>query len=102
MKSPTVAELGVRDLQLRLLPSDDEPVLAPVELKGLARRKYERHISAAACLMGTFPLTLSPVAGEGRDTIVGSVEPERDQIPVQLFQITASFAVALRLAQQPA
>jgi len=47
VKRPAVAELGVGDLQLRLFPPDGQPVLAPVELEGLARREGERHIGAA-------------------------------------------------------
>jgi hypothetical protein len=85
MKRPTVTELGVCDLQFGLTLADDEPVFAPVELKGFARGKGEWHVGAAACLLGAFAFPLPPIPGEGGYAIVRSIEAQRDQVPVQLL-----------------
>jgi hypothetical protein len=63
VEGPAVTELGVGHLQLDALAADDGPVLAPVELEGLAKGKHQRHEGAAACSLLGLVLTLPPAAG---------------------------------------
>ena len=63
-KSPAMAQLEVRDLQLGVLLADGEPVFAPVELERLPRGKGERDKRPAAGPVGAFALALSPVAAK--------------------------------------
>ena len=47
---PAGAQLEVRDLHVVVHPANEQPFLAPVELKRLAQLKTQRHISLACRL----------------------------------------------------
>ena len=67
------------DLELRVLPGDRRPVLAPVELECLRGLKDKRDEGAAA---GTLLLSLAvgpPLSCKGRDPVVGALVAECDQ-----------------------
>lgn len=56
---PAVRQLGMRNLQPGALTAEDRPVLAPVELEGLARRKHQRHEGATtAGLLLVLPIQI--------------------------------------------
>lgn len=81
---PTVAELEVGDLQLGALAADDGVLLAPVELKRLARREGQWHEDAAARgLLPPLPV-FPPGADEGGDAPVRTVIAEPGQFRVEL------------------
>lgn len=85
-----MAELEVRDLQLGALAGDDGPVLAPVELEGLARADTQGHEGAtAAGLLDLVPVR-GPCAGEGGRAVVGAVVADCHAVGVHLLFATAS------------
>jgi hypothetical protein len=95
-----IAELDVRDLQLGALARNDRPVFRPVELERFAGQERQRHKRAApAGLLFSMPDRL-PLASEGRDTIVGAVVAEGDQVGVQLLDRALLFARLRRLQAQ--
>jgi hypothetical protein len=69
---PAVRQLEVRHLQLGALTADDRPVLAPVELEGLAWLEHQRHEGAAPAGL-LLPLPIAFQARKGRDPVVGAV-----------------------------
>ncbi len=96
-----VAELEVGDLQLGADAVDLYPVLAPVELEGLARGELQGHIGLLGRLQPGFLLRLAPLASEGCHTIVGAGIAEVNQILVQAFHGAALLAVPSGLPEQP-
>ena len=97
-----VAELEVGDLQLGALARDDRPVLAPVELEGLARAEAQGHEGAASGGLLDLVSACRPRPREGRHAVVGTVEAEHDEVGVHLLQGPPLLARLGRLALEPA
>ncbi len=98
---PAVRQLDVGELELRVLPGNRPPVLAPVELEGLPGLEHERHEGAAS---GSLLLALAvglPLPREGGDPVVGALVAEGDQIGVDLPQGPPLLAGLARLRLQP-
>jgi hypothetical protein len=55
------------------------------ELEGLARGERQWYKRSATGPVGAFPFTLPPIAGKGRDPVVGTVKSQRHQIAMQLL-----------------
>jgi hypothetical protein len=80
-----VRQLEVCHLQPRPLPAQHRPVLAPVELKGLARLEHKGHEDATASgVLHTLPVRL-PLSDERGHTPVRTLVAEDDEIGVQLL-----------------
>jgi hypothetical protein len=81
-ESPAVAELEVRHLQLGADAVDDDVVLAPVELEGLARAERQRHEGVLSGGALRFLLLQAPLASEGRHPVVRAGIAKIDPIAV--------------------
>jgi hypothetical protein len=96
-----VRELDVGDLELRVLPGDRRPVLAPVELERLPGLEEQRYEGATSCGL-LFALTVRPpLPREGRDPAVGAGVAQGDQIRVELLQGPPLLAGLPRFSLQP-
>ena len=84
-KGPTVRQLDMGDLQLGALAAQHSKILAPIELKRLARSKDQRHEGSApwglACLLPLRP----PVTRKRCNTAIGTGEAQYHQIRMQLL-----------------
>ena len=80
----TVRQLGVRHLKLGPLAAENSPILAPVELEGLASRKNQRNEGAAAAGLGVALTGSLPGSHESSDAVVGAVIAQDHQIGVHL------------------
>jgi len=100
-KGPAIAELDMRHLQLGSLIADDSPVLGPVELERLTRRKAQGHKGPTTCGLHLALPIGPPFPGKGRDPIVGPVKPQADQVRMQLFEGPLLLAGPVRLRLQP-
>jgi hypothetical protein len=88
-------------LQLHAFAADHRPVLAPVELEGLAGREHQRHEGAAAGGLGNLMLALSPRTGKRRHTAVRAVEAQRHQVSLHLQQRVLLLAALALLGLEP-
>gem|GEM_PF-1674071 len=101
VEGPAVAELEVRHLQLGALATQHGPVLAPVELEGLAGLEDQGHECAAPGGL-LFLLALErPVSRERSHAVVRAVEAEFHQLGVHLLQRAPLFAVLAGLGLEP-
>ena len=96
-----MGQLEVRDLELHTLAAAHSPILAPVELERLARRKYQRYERTTASNPGHFPLPATPVSRKSSYPIVGAPVTQCDQVTVHLPQITALLTAFTGLGLQP-
>ena len=87
-----VAELEVGYLQLGAHAGENSPVLAPVELEGLARAKGQGNEGTSASGLLGHKALLVPEARKGRHTVVGAAITERLQIHVHLLDGTPLLA----------
>ena len=78
---PAVAQLELRHLELGALAGHHRPVLAPVELERLARRKGQRHKGAAPSGPRQLLLRLSPRPGKRRHPVIRALETQRQPDP---------------------
>ncbi len=100
-KCPAVRELGMRRLQLDPLTADQRPVLAPVELEGVARRKDQRHECAATAGL-RFELTIRlPGPHEYRDATIGALIAKGYEIGMHLLSRALLLARLGSLDLQP-
>ena len=98
---PAVRQLDMRHLQLGALAAQNGPVLAPVELEGLAGREDERHEGPAPRGL-QFPMPIRPpLSCKGGDPVVGTGEAQGDKIGVQLLDGAALLARLAGLGLQP-
>ena len=94
-------QLDVRHLQLRPLPAQDRPVLAPVKLEGVARLEDKRHEDAPVRgLLRALPIC-SPLARKRRHTPVGPLVAEDNEVSVQLLDRALVLARLAGLDLQP-
>jgi len=100
-KSATEAQLEMGNLELGADTVDSDPVLAPVELESLAGGKLQRHVGLFAGKMPGFLLPLAPLAGKGRNPVIGAGITQFDQIPIQPLDRSALLAVPPGLAERP-
>ena len=101
VEGPAVAELEVRNLQLGALAAEHGPVLAPVELEGLAGLEDQRHEGAAASGLLGFLALERPVSREGGHAVVGAVVAELHELGVHLLQGAPLLAVLAGLGLEP-
>ena len=100
-EGPAVRQLRVRHLQLDPFPAQHRPVLAPVELERLTRRKGQRHEGAAPARLGV-PLAFRlPGPYERRHPAVGAPVAQLDQIVVHLPRRAPLLAGLARLDPEP-
>ena len=97
-----LAELELRNLQLRALAIDDSPVLAPVELERFAGRKPERNKRPAPGRLCLLVLFLSPASGKRRHTVIETGEAQRAEVRVNLLEGSALLAGPVCLGLEPA
>ena len=95
-----VAALELCDQQLLAFAADHGPVLAPVELKRLPRSKLQRYEWSATCTR-RFLLMLPPRASKGTHPVVAAGIPQRDQITLQLAQVTPMLTASARFTLRP-
>ena len=96
-----VTKLGMRHLQLDAGTANDPKILAPIELKGFARCKGQRHEGATpGSLLQPFALLL-PGAGKSCHPVVGPVIAKADKVTVQLLHRPALLARPAPLSPQP-
>ena len=89
------------DLKFDPFAADIGPVLAPIELKRLARLEHQGHIgSAPCCLFRPVPIG-TPSAGKGRNPSVRPIITELHQINMHLLHGATFFARLPCLRQQP-
>ena len=100
-EGPAVRELGVRHLQLGALAAELGPVLAPVELESLARRKDQGNERPATAGLGVALTVGLPGSYEGGDAPVGAVIAQGCQIGVHLLGRALLLARLARLDTQP-
>ena len=96
-----IAELGMRDLQLGAFIANDCPILGPVELEGFSRFKAQRNEGATSCRLHLPVQVCLPFPCKGRNTVVGPVIAEADQVSMQLLHRALLLAGLLRLRPQP-
>src|SRR3990167_309900 len=96
-----VTELEVRDLKLGTNTVYDRPVLAPIELERLARRKRERHKSAASARLLLDAVLVLPGPCKRRHTAIRAVIPKAHQIGMQLLDRALLLARPRHLPPQP-
>ena len=98
---PAVRQLDMGDLELRVLPGDRRPVLAPVELEGLPTLKDQRYEGAAAGAL-LLPLAIGvPFPRERRDPVAGALVAQGDQVRMELLQRSPLLAGLARFRLQP-
>jgi hypothetical protein len=100
-EGPAVAELAVRNLQLRAGAADDGKILAPVELERFAWPECQRHEGAPAGSPLKLLALLLPGPAEGGHSIVGAVVAKAGQVTVQLLDGATLFAGPVLLPAQP-
>ena len=96
-----VTELEVRDLKLGANTVNDRPVLTPVELERLSRRKRERHKSAASARLLLDAVLVLPGPCKRRHTAIRAVIPKAHQIGMQLLDRALLLARPRHLPPQP-
>ena len=100
-EGPAVRQLGMGGLQLEPLAAHRRPVLAPVELEGLAGLKGERYEHPApGGPLRHLPSRL-PAPDEGCDPAVGSAITQGHQVRVDPPHRPAPLATLARLHPQP-
>jgi hypothetical protein len=87
-----ITKLEMCSLQLGPLAANDRPVLAPIELESFPRLENQWNKRTLLRL---------PHAGKGGDTAVGTGEPQRHQIGVQLLHRALLLARPTALHLQP-
>jgi hypothetical protein len=97
-----VAELEVRDLQLHAFAGNDGPVLAPVELEGLAGRERQGHEAGAAGGLLGFVAARTPHPREGGYAAVGASKTQGHEVGVHLLDRAPLLARLRNLAAEPA
>jgi hypothetical protein len=100
-KHPAVRQLDMRNLKLQSLTANIGPVFTPIELESFSRLEDQRHESAAPCRLFRPLPVCTPCTGKGRNTFVGTIIPQLNQIRVHLFDGSTLFARFARLRQQP-
>ena len=98
---PAAAQLELRYLELGTLAGHYRPVLAPVELERLARRKHQRHKGAAPRGPCQLLLRPSPRPGKGRHPVIRALETQGRQIRIQPPQVAALLAPFARFRHKP-
>ena len=98
---PTVRELGVRHLQLGPLAVEQGPVLAPVELEGLARSKHQRNERATAAGLGIALAVGLPTSHKSSHTPVRTAIAQHRQIGMHLLGCALVLARLASLDPQP-
>ena len=96
-----VRELGVRRLQLGPLAAEHGPVLAPVELEGLARREDQGNERAAAAGLGIALTVGLPGPHEDGNAPKGAAIAQGHQIGVHLLRRALLLARLAGLDLQP-
>src|SRR5690606_38753231 len=96
-----VAELEVRDLKLGAKTVNDRPVLTPVELERLSRRKRERHKSAASARLLLDAVLVFPGSCKRRHTAIRAVISKAHQIGMQLLDRALLLTRPCHLPTQP-
>ena len=87
-----MCQLDMCDLQLGAVAADHGMVLAPIELEGLAGPESQGNKDAAPCRV-LFALAFGrPLAGKRGHPVVGTGEPESDEIGMQVRQRPALLA----------
>lgn len=82
----------MRHLQLDPLATDIGPVLAPVELESLPRRKCQRHKGSSVCrMLRALPFAF-PCTNEGGNALIGAVISQLHQIGMHQLRRPAFFA----------
>ncbi len=102
VERPAVTELEVGHLQLGAHPSDDRPVLAPVELEGLTRTEGQGHEGAATGGLLGHQALLVPKPGKGGNPVVGARIAQGLQIGVHLFDGAPQLAGPASFRLEPA
>jgi len=88
-KGAAVRQLDMGNLQLDALAANIGPILAPVELERLARRKHQRHEGSPICrVMRALAFTL-PFPHKGRNPFIGAFISKLHQIGVHQLRRSA-------------
>ncbi len=101
VEGPAVAELEVRHLKLGALATQHGPVLAPIELEGLAGLEDQGHEGAAPGGLLVLLALERPVPRERGHAVVGAVEAQLHELGMHLLQRAPLLAILAGLGLEP-